>query len=406
MKIIMEILKRLLSVSLVICVMFINLPRTKANAADYKTYTAQITAAPNGADSIISMTFDDGLYDTAVFLNKMFKIYNLKGSAMMLPANISSNTNLIKSWQTLFSDGYLEAQNHSATHMVLPSDSWAKANGEKYLENNTAENYQKELIDSKTTLTALFDNDIVAFAPSNNTLSDDAYEIVRKPLAGGAETSILVDSNQPELVAMKNGRVYYTLNSNLYSTTDGETSKSYLSAPLKGEKQTTEITSTYVILDDADGLDRGVVAVYYDGSNYRMLYQNGYNYQAITTVSEGTKEITILASQRDEIYYQIADSNELYMLRLTLSYENSKFVLENAEEPKVIASSFTTKNGDNTIYDYDLEHFYTYEQVKNSQLQYLKMYSIHSPKKDADDKVVGQYIGLLSEQDTTLVNAE
>ena len=71
----MEILKRLLSVSLVMCVMFINLPRTKANAADYKTYTAQITAAPNGADSIISMTFDDGLYDTAVFLNKMFKIY-------------------------------------------------------------------------------------------------------------------------------------------------------------------------------------------------------------------------------------------------------------------------------------------------------------------------------------------
>lgn len=176
----MEILKRLLSISLVICVMFINLPRIKANAADYKTYTAQITSAPNGADSIISMTFDDGLYDTAVFLNKMFKIYNLKGSAMMLPANISSNTNLIKSWQTLFSDGYLEAQNHSATHMVLPSDSWAKANDGKYLENNTAENYQKELIDSKTTLTALFDNDIVAFAPSNNTLSYDAYEIVRK----------------------------------------------------------------------------------------------------------------------------------------------------------------------------------------------------------------------------------
>ncbi len=233
-----------------------------------------------------------------------------------------------------------------------------------------------------------------------------AYEIVRKPLSGGAETSILVDTNQPELVAMKNGRVYYTLNSNLYSTTDGATSKSYLSAPLKDENQTSEITSTYVILDDADGLDRGVVAVYYDGTNYRMLYQNGGKYQAITTVAEGTKEITILASQRDEIYYQIADSSELYMLRLTLSYENSKFVLNEADEPKVIASSFTTKNGDYAIYDYDLEHFYTYEQVENSQLQYLKMYSIHSPKKDADDKVVGQYIGLLSEQDSTLVNAD
>lgn len=235
------------------------------------------------------------------------------------------------------------------------------------------------------------------------------YDIVRKSLSGGTETRILTDGNQPELVAIKNGRVYYTLNSNLYSTTTGTTNgktKSYLSTPLKSENQTSEITSSYVILDDADGLDRGVVAVYYDGSNYRMLYQNGDNYQPIATVAEGAKEITILASQRDEIYYQIADSNELYMLRLTLAYENSKFVLDEADEPKIIASSFTTKNGDYAIYDYDLEHFYTYEQVENSQLQYLKMYSIHTPKKDADDKVVGQYIGLLSEQDSTLVNAD
>ena len=238
------------------------------------------------------------------------------------------------------------------------------------------------------------------------TTVGSSYEMIRKSLSGGEEVSILIDSSKMELVAMKNGRVYYTLNGNLYSTTDGANSKSYLSAPIKDDSQTSEVITNYAILDDADGIDRGVVAVYFDGTNYRLIYQNGGKYQAISTVEEGSKEITILVSQRDEIYYQIAEDESLYMLRLTLVYENSKFVLEEVASPAVIASSFTTKNGDYSVFDYDLEHFYTYEQVENSQLQYLKMYSIHSPKKNSDDKVVGQYIGLLSEQDASLAEAE
>ena len=233
-----------------------------------------------------------------------------------------------------------------------------------------------------------------------------AYEIVRKSLSGGDEKSVLISSNQPTLVEMKNGRVYYTLDNQLYSTTDGATQKGYFSLPLKSDDKTSEVISTYVILDDADGLDRGVIAVYYDGTNYSMLYENGDGYQTISTVEEGTNEITIIASQRDEIYYQIADSDDLYMIRLTLALKNSKFVIDEVGSPTVIASSFTTKNGDYAIYDFDLEHFYVYEQVESSQLQYLKMYSIHLPKKDSDGKVIGQYIGLLSESDANALSAE
>ncbi len=236
--------------------------------------------------------------------------------------------------------------------------------------------------------------------------SGSAYEIIRKPLSGGDEKSVLISSNQPTLVSMKNGRVYYTLDSQLYSTTDGASKQSYLSLPLKSDSKTSEVISTYVILDDADGLDRGVVAVYYDGTNYRMLYENGTNYQTISTVEDGTNEITLLASQRDEIYYQTSDGGELSTIRLTLAYENSKFVLKEAGTPTVIASSFTTKSGDYAIYDYDLDHFYVYETVESSELQYLKMYSIHLPKKDSDDKVIGQYIGLLSESDAKLLEEE
>lgn len=241
-----------------------------------------------------------------------------------------------------------------------------------------------------------------------------SYEIVKKSLDGGDETSILINTNQPELVAMKNGRIYYTLDGQLYSTTDGsaEQTKSYLSFQLAGEESTAETISNYIILDDADGLDRGVVAVYYDGSTYCLLYQNGINYQTISTqVQSDTqdtseKKITLLASQRDEIYYQIEESSELYMIRLSIQFENSQFVLKRADNRVCIASSFTTSTSDYQTYDFDLEHFYTYEKVEESQLQYLKMYSIHSPKKSDDDKVIGQYIGLLSDSDVKLLAEE
>ena len=240
------------------------------------------------------------------------------------------------------------------------------------------------------------------------TSAGSSYEIVRKPLAGGEERSILIDTNQPELVAMKNGRVYYTLNSQLYSTTDGsaEQTKSYLSLPLTSEDSTSEVISSYIILDDADGLDRGVVAVYYDGSTYRLLYQNGGEYQVISSQAQSDKKITLLASQRDEIYYQIEEDTALYMIRLSIQFENSQFVLKSAGRRICIASSFTTSTSDYQTYDFDLEHFYTYEKVEESQLQYLKMYSIHSPKKSDDDKVLGQYIGILSESDAKLLAEE
>ena len=238
--------------------------------------------------------------------------------------------------------------------------------------------------------------------------SGSAYEIMRKPLAGGDEESVLIDSdNQPSLVTMKNGRVYYTLNDSLCSTVDGgTTTKDCLSLPLKSDSKTTEVITNYAILDDADGLDRGVVAVYYDGTNYSMLYDNGEKYTTISTVAGGTTEITILATQRDEIYYQIADDSKLYMLKLTLAYKNSNFVIGKVGTPTTVASSFTTTSGDYEIYDYDLNNFYVYETVESSTLQYLKTYSIHLPNEDSDGNIVGQYVGVLSESDAKALSDE
>ena len=56
----------------------------------YPEYTAEIMKVKGGADAIVSMTFDDGIYDTALWLNEMFEMYGLKGSCMMIAGNIAA----------------------------------------------------------------------------------------------------------------------------------------------------------------------------------------------------------------------------------------------------------------------------------------------------------------------------
>ena len=176
-------MKKILSVVLAAFMIVSCLPQISFADSENITYTAEIMKAKGGADSIISMTYDDGIYDTALFLNEQFEMYNLRGSCAMIPAkNITSDADLLK-WREVFAKGYLDAQSHSMTHMVLPGQVWIDANGEtgqKAALNNTPENYQKELVDSKDLLNEYFDNDVLCLIASNNTLSNGAWEVAAK----------------------------------------------------------------------------------------------------------------------------------------------------------------------------------------------------------------------------------
>ncbi len=129
-----------------------------------------------GANGIFTMSYDDGLYETAAYLDQIGAKYDVYSSAMMIPSKLSKADRA--KWQLLFDRGYIEPQNHSMTHLVLPSDDWAYTNGEGS-ENNTPENYQYQIVDSKDLLEEYFGNDIIFFAASNNTLSSGAWEVVK-----------------------------------------------------------------------------------------------------------------------------------------------------------------------------------------------------------------------------------
>ncbi len=149
----------------------------------YPSYEATLTPAKGGASSIVTMTFDDGLVETARFLSECGKIYGVR-SSLMLIANNYRNESKAKVISDLLAEGYLSVESHSMTHMVLASNSWAEANktsSPNVLENNTPANYQSEMTDARTLLEEVFGGDVLTYAPSNNTLPDDpvAWEYVK-----------------------------------------------------------------------------------------------------------------------------------------------------------------------------------------------------------------------------------
>ena len=161
-----------------------------AMATTSDNYTAEIMQAYGGAKGILSMTFDDGDWDTNVWLNQMFEKYDLYGSTMAIVQGNYEKKNAdgtyemdqakVAKWVDLFKIGRLQPESHTYTHLVLPNDNWASHNGTEHLANNTAANYQQELVASKQLIKDYVGYDAICLAPSNNTLSDGAMEVVKK----------------------------------------------------------------------------------------------------------------------------------------------------------------------------------------------------------------------------------
>ncbi len=91
---------------------------------------ARIEKVSGGASAIATMTFDDGLRETAMTLNELCKKYDSRAS-LMLCSGIRIDTSL-DMWRSLFAEGYLHPESHSHLH--------------KYLTRSHPENLTEEII--------------------------------------------------------------------------------------------------------------------------------------------------------------------------------------------------------------------------------------------------------------------
>ncbi len=164
-----------------------------ASAADTDTVYAEIDLAYGGADGIVSMTFDDGYYETAVLLNELFEKYDLKGSLMII-GDLSSRgaTGYLSqtTGQEIFDAGRLEPQSHSMTHIRLSDENVSAANQSAV--------FDYEIAQSKTVIESLFPQyDIITFAIPHGTMSDSATSFAEKHYFASRTNVTAVQSLDP-----------------------------------------------------------------------------------------------------------------------------------------------------------------------------------------------------------------
>ena len=141
--------------------------------------SASVLAAKDGAKGIFTMTYDDGRYNTAVWVNEENKKYGLNGSIMIVPnwnrcyPDFTYDGGSIDKWKALFRQGTLEPESHSMSHEtigILANEN--SSHWETWKYNCYQENYDYQLVQAKTAIRRAFPgNDVLCFAPSNNTLS-------------------------------------------------------------------------------------------------------------------------------------------------------------------------------------------------------------------------------------------
>ena len=138
-----------------------------ADTTDTNAVNAEIMTVYGGADGIISMTFDDGYYETTLVLDELFTKYDLKGSIMMIGENAATTAG---KFQAIFDGGRLEPQSHSMSHANLTDASVPSESRDEVLSY--------EIVESKAQLSALFpSDDIITFAIPYGGMSDAAYDL-------------------------------------------------------------------------------------------------------------------------------------------------------------------------------------------------------------------------------------
>ncbi len=210
------------------------------------------------------------------------------------------------------------------------------------------------------------------------------------------ESEVFMRGGADEIVVkeVRNDRVYYTEGGKLYSRIDSNLVKKYSDISTASDSSSVSSISSYLVLDGTLGnLDRGVIGVLKNDSNYYVTYFNSTYSREIELSDDKSKDVTLIASQENHFFYQISGDDALYRCDLNFDVVSGVYRVENYSTTK-IATKFSSTVSDKTMFDFDNDRIYVYEQVDNSIYSYLTMYmtNVDFAFKDGEN-LVGQYIG-------------
>lgn len=165
------------------------LPVSSAFASDTRVeLEAQIMNVKGGADSIATLTYDDGHLPTARKVNEWCKEYGVKASLMLYKSAL--DTSEISELSSIFAEGYLSPESHGFNHTAISNTT-----------NNTDEIIDRELVQSKAFLEEKFPSSFIStYAMPSSTMSTKGYETLMQhyyAARGGSTDFNKVQSTNP-----------------------------------------------------------------------------------------------------------------------------------------------------------------------------------------------------------------
>ena len=150
----------------------------KVLEAEIYDFSATIMPVYGARKAVVSLTFDDAHYPSALVVEELCEKYGMKASMMLICSRIKNDNSGhvdAATWQALFEKGYLEPQSHSMTHIDLRSTT------DKGALNQSEEIFDEEIVESQAYLKELFpEYDFITYAIPYGSMSDEAAEIAVK----------------------------------------------------------------------------------------------------------------------------------------------------------------------------------------------------------------------------------
>ncbi len=119
----------------------------------------------------VSITIDDGVYDSAVKYNELQKKYGIKSTQFVIPGRLEgADSSVMNGWRAIFKEGYMDVGNHSYEHKL-------KYNTSTY----TDEELKTDITGSQQRIKEFFPgNDVISFATPWGQTPDNVVEELKK----------------------------------------------------------------------------------------------------------------------------------------------------------------------------------------------------------------------------------
>ncbi|MBQ3023656.1 MAG: polysaccharide deacetylase family protein [Clostridia bacterium] len=166
-------MKNFISMILAVSVFVTMIPVVIANS---KTAQTEIEAPvvcdwADNKKSAVSITIDDGNYESAVKYNELQKKYGIRSTQFIIPGRLeNADSYVMNGWRNIFKEGYMDVGNHSYAHKL-------KYNTSTYTDEELA----ADITGSQQRIKEFFPgNDVFCFATPWGQTPDNVVEELKK----------------------------------------------------------------------------------------------------------------------------------------------------------------------------------------------------------------------------------